>query len=138
MAGVSFALDERLAKDTFIVGDLALSRLLLMNDARWPWLILVPRREGLVELTDLHAADRARLVEEAALAAAFLKAHARADKINVCALGNVVRQLHLHVVARTVDDPGWPGPVWGFGAAAPYGDAQAAALAAAAREGLQL
>ena len=111
MVRVSFALDERLARDTFAVGDLPLSRVLLMNDARWPWLIPVPRREGLVELTDLEASDRARLIEEAALAAGFLKAHAKADKINVGALGNVVRQLHLHVVARLVGDAAWPGPV---------------------------
>ena len=133
---MSFALDERHTRDTFAVGDLPLSRVLLMNAARWPWLILVPRREGLVELTDLEASDRARLIEEAALAAGFLKAHAQADKINVGALGNVVRQLHLHVVARLVGDAAWPGPVWGFARAVPYGKAQARALIAAAREAL--
>ncbi len=133
---MSFALDERLERDTLAIGDMPLSRVLLMNDARWPWLILVPRREGLVELTDLEASDRARLIEEAALAAGFLKAHAKADKINVGALGNVVRQLHLHVVARLVGDAAWPGPVWGFGGAVPYGEAQARALIAAAREAL--
>jgi diadenosine tetraphosphate (Ap4A) HIT family hydrolase len=72
---VSFALDQRLARDALVVGDMALSRVLLMDDARWPWLILVPRREGLVELTDLDAADRALLIEEAARAARFLKVH---------------------------------------------------------------
>ena len=138
MAGVSFALDERLTKDTFVVGDFALSRVLLMNDARWPWLILVPRRQNLVELTDLEAGDRARLIEEAALAAGFLKAHASADKINLGALGNIVRQLHVHVVARSTGDPAWPGPVWGFGAAVPYEDTEARALIEAARRGLQL
>ena len=102
---MSFVLDERLARDTFVIGDMALSRVLLMNDARWPWLILVPRREGAVELVDLDAADRTLLIEEAALAAGFLKAHAGADKINLGALGNVVRQFHLHVVARTTGDP---------------------------------
>jgi diadenosine tetraphosphate (Ap4A) HIT family hydrolase len=133
---VSFALDERLARDTHVVGDLPLSRVLLMNDARWSWLILVPRREGLVELSDLDAADRALLIEEAARAALFLKAHAEADKINVGALGNVVRQLHLHIVARFVGDPAWPGPVWGHGAATPYGQANARAFIAVARTGL--
>jgi diadenosine tetraphosphate (Ap4A) HIT family hydrolase len=106
---MSFALDPRLAKDTLTVGDLALSRVLLMNDARWPWLILAPRRENLVELADLEPPDRARLIEEAAAAGAFLKAHAKADKINVGALGNIVRQFHLHVVARAPGDPAWPG-----------------------------
>ena len=138
MAGVSFALDPRLAKDTLAVGDLPLSRVLLMNDARWPWLILVPRREGLIELTDLDPADRARLIEEATLAASFLKRHAKADKINVGALGNVVRQLHMHVVARTSGDPAWPGPVWGFGASTPYTGEQARALIEAVQKGLGL
>ncbi len=131
---MSFALDERLDADTFFVGDLPLSRVLIMNDCRWPWLILVPRRMGAVELSDLDAADQTLLIEEAARAARWLKAHARADKINVGALGNVVRQLHLHVVARTIGDPAWPGPVWGFGRAVPYENAQA--LIAAARDAL--
>jgi len=99
---MTFALNPLLEKDTLAVGDLPLSRVLLINDARWPWLILVPRRAGAVELTDLDVADRALLIEEAASAAAFLKAHARADKINVATLGNVIRQFHLHVVARMV------------------------------------
>ena len=136
LASVSFSLDPRLGNDTLFVGDLPLSRVLLMNDARWPWLVLVPRREALVELTDLEASDRATLVEEAAAAARFLKAHAKADKINVGALGNLVRQLHVHVVARTVGDPAWPGPVWGVGGAVLYEDARAASLIAAVRGGL--
>ena len=133
---MSFALDERLAKDTLVVGDLPLCRVLLMNDSRWPWLILVPRREGAVELTDLDAGDRAVLIEEAAAAANFLKAHTGALKINLGALGNVVRQLHLHVVARNVGDPAWPGPVWGHGAAAPYAQAKARALIDAVKAGI--
>ncbi len=133
---MSFALDERLARDALVVGDMALSRVLLMKDARWPWLILVPRREGLVELTDIDAADRALLIEEAALAARFLRAHVKADKINIGALGNVVSQFHLHVVARFVGDPAWPGPVWGQGVATPYDEANAPALIEAARTGL--
>jgi diadenosine tetraphosphate (Ap4A) HIT family hydrolase len=135
---MTFALDERLAKDTLVAGDLTLSRALLMNDSRWPWFILVPRRAGLVELTDLAAPERAALIEEGASVAAFLKGHAKADKINVGALGNVVRQLHLHVVARFVGDPAWPGPVWGQGAARPYEEADARALIEAARERLGL
>jgi diadenosine tetraphosphate (Ap4A) HIT family hydrolase len=91
-----------------------------------------------VELTDLDPGDRARLIEEAAAAAGFLKAHAKADKINVGALGNVVRQFHLHVVARSFGDPAWPAPVWGHGAALPYPEASARALVAAARDGFAL
>jgi diadenosine tetraphosphate (Ap4A) HIT family hydrolase len=133
---MSFALDERLAADASIVGDMTLTRVLLMNDARWPWLILAPRRDGVVELTDLDAADRTQLIEEVASAAGFLKAHAGAHKINIGTLGNVVRQFHLHVVARTVGDPGWPGPVWGFGAAVPRDKVETRTLVEAARAGL--
>jgi diadenosine tetraphosphate (Ap4A) HIT family hydrolase len=133
---MSFALDERLARDTFPVGDLPLSRVLLMNDKRWPWLILVPRRAGAVELTDLDIGDRAILIEEAARAAAVLKAHRGGAKINLGALGNIVRQLHLHVVVREPGDPAWPGPVWGHGVAARYREGEARALIEAAKTGL--
>ncbi len=135
---MSFALDERLKRGTFVVGDMTLSRILLMNDARWRWLILVPRRDGLVEIGDLDAADRSQLIEEAARASRFLKAHAGADKINLGALGNVVRQFHLHVVARTIGDPAWPGPVWGHGGARPYEEQDAQASIAAAKNSLGL
>ncbi len=135
---MGFVLDPRLERDTFLVNDLPLSRVLLMNDARWPWLILVPRRAGAVELTDLDVADRARLIEEAGKAADFLKAHAGADKINVATLGNVVRQFHLHIVARSAGDPAWPGPVWGHGTARPYEGSQAGALIERARTALCL
>jgi diadenosine tetraphosphate (Ap4A) HIT family hydrolase len=135
---MSFELDNRLARDAFVIGDWPLARVLLMNDARWPWLILVPRREGLVELTDLELADQTQLMDEAGRASRFLKSRARADKINVGALGNIVRQLHLHVVARVVGDPAWPGPVWGHGVATPYDDGAARALIGAAREGMPI
>jgi diadenosine tetraphosphate (Ap4A) HIT family hydrolase len=135
---MSFVLDDRLARDTFVIGDWPLNQVLLMNDARWPWLILVPRREGMVELIDLEPADQTQLMEEASRAARFLKRHARADKINVGALGNIVRQLHLHIVARVVGDTAWPGPVWGHDAATPYEDTAAQALIAAARNQLPI
>ena len=133
---MSFELDDRLKRDAFVIGDLPLCRVLMMNDARWPWLILVPRREGLVELIDLELTDQTQLMDEAGRAARFLKLHAMVDKINVGALGNIVRQLHLHVVARVVGDPAWPGPIWGHGAATPYEGAAAQALIAAARNQL--
>ena len=132
---MSFSLDER-AADTFVIGDMPLLRVLPMNEARWPWLILAPRREGVVELTDLDRADRARLIEEAARTADFLKRHANAHKLNVAALGNMVRQFHLHVIARSIRDPAWPGPVWGEGAARRYAEADALALIEAARREL--
>jgi diadenosine tetraphosphate (Ap4A) HIT family hydrolase len=135
---MNFELDDRLARDTLVVGDLTLCRVLLMNDARWPWLILVPRRKGLVELTDLGPPDQAQLMDEAGRATQFLKSQARAEKINVGALGNIVRQLHLHVVARAIGDPAWPGPVWGYGTAMRYDDKTANSLIAGSRKSLGL
>jgi diadenosine tetraphosphate (Ap4A) HIT family hydrolase len=115
-----FTLNERLAADTVFVADWSLSRVLLMNDARYPWLILVPRRAGVTELFELSVQDRALLTEETARASEHLKALSKAAKINIGALGNLVPQLHVHVVARNPGDAAWPGPVWGKGEAAPY------------------
>lgn len=115
-----FALDPRLAHDTAFVGDDVLCRVLLMDDARFPWLILVPRRAGLTELDALGAADSAQLAHEVHGAMRALRTVSPCDKLNVGALGNVVRQLHVHVVARCEGDAAWPGPVWGSGAARPY------------------
>ncbi len=91
-----------------------------MNDSRFPWLILVPRRAGLSEIHDLSRQERALMIEEAALAGEKLKNLTGAKKVNIGALGNIVSQLHVHVVARFVGDAAWPGPVWGAGKAAPY------------------
>ena len=117
---MSFALDPRLAADTSLIGDLPLSRALLMNDARYPWTILVPRRAGLVEITELSPDERAQLMEETAFAAEAISALPEVEKINVGALGNIVRQLHVHVLGRRIGDAAWPGPAWGKGAAEPY------------------
>ena len=115
-----FALDSRLATDTVPVGDLALCSVHLMDDARFPWLILVPRRGGASELTDLTAEDAAALMDEIRIAVGVMQALAKPDKVNVGALGNVVPQLHVHVVGRFLSDPAWPGPVWGYGTRTPY------------------
>lgn len=122
-AMADFTLHPRLEADTAFVADGPLSRLLLMNDARYPWLILVPRHTGLVELTDLSPPDRATLMDEIARAAQTLKHLTSAAKLNVGALGNLVPQLHVHIVARNPGDPAWPGPVWGHSPAVPYDDA---------------
>jgi len=114
MSGAGFALDSRLAADTLALGDLSLCRALLMNDARWPWLILVPRRAGVRELIELPDTDRHTLIEEISLASRALQTLFSPDKLNVAALGNVVEQLHIHIIARRRDDPAWPAPVWGF------------------------
>lgn len=124
-----FVLDPRLAADTLPVGDLALSSVLLMNDARFPWLILVPRRESASEFTDLSAADSEALMAEIRLATGVMLELAKPDKVNVGALGNMVPQLHIHVVGRFRSDPAWPGPVWGHGARMPYPSHAAASLA---------
>lgn len=124
-----FELDPRLKADTVQVGDLALSSVLLMNDARFPWFILVPRRPDMSELTDLSAEDATRLMEEIRLATGVMLDLAKPDKVNTGALGNLVAQLHVHVVGRFRSDPAWPGPVWGHGTRMPYPDHAAASLA---------
>lgn len=116
----TFALDPRLAADTIPLGRLALSRVLLMNDARYPWLILVPERPDLAEIIDLPVADRITLMSEISAASEVLRAMHQPDKLNVGALGNRVRQLHVHVIGRFQSDEAWPGPVWGVGTARPY------------------
>ena len=129
-----FALDPRLAEDTLAVGELDLSTLRLMNDRRFPWAILVPRRAGAVEYFELSRADRQALSEEIAIVSEALWRLAAAHKMNVGAIGNQVRQLHVHIIARTTDDAAWPSPVWGpassKGAAIPYADAGAQGLVA--------
>jgi diadenosine tetraphosphate (Ap4A) HIT family hydrolase len=115
-----FTLHPRLAADTIFVADWSLSRVLVMNDARYAWLVLVPRRADLVELHDLAPADLTILGEELARAGRGLKTLTGAAKINTGALGNIVPQLHIHVVARAPGDPAWPGPVWGHSPAEPY------------------
>ena len=115
-----FALDARLAADTVHVGDLALCSVLLMDDARFPWLILVPRRAGASEITDLSPVDAQALMDEMRIATGVMLTLAKPDKVNVAALGNVVSQLHVHVIGRFRSDPAWPKPVWGIGTATPY------------------
>lgn len=119
-----FQLHDRLAADTIPVTDWPLCRVLLMNDASYPWLILVPRREGISEIHQLPATDRRQLMDEMAEAARRLEQMTGAAKMNVAALGNVVPQLHVHVVARYAHDPAWPRPIWGVVPAQPY-DSQA-------------
>ncbi len=115
-----FALDARLDADTATVGDLDFARVLLMNDARFPWLIVVPRRAGLRELTDLPLHDQHRLLDDINRVAHVLHVLKKPDKLNIAALGNVVAQLHVHVIARFTSDAAWPRPVWGVGASEPF------------------
>jgi diadenosine tetraphosphate (Ap4A) HIT family hydrolase len=106
-------LDAQIARDTVLVGNLALSCVRAMNDATYPWLLLVPRRAGVTEIIDLSEPDRAQLMAEISAVAAALKDIARCDKLNIGAIGNLVPQLHIHIVARRRGDPAWPKPVWG-------------------------
>lgn len=117
-----FALHPRLAADTIVLGDFPLSRCLLMNDAQYPWLILVPRRTELREVHELSEADQAQLLRESSWVSQRLAAQLNATKMNVANLGNVVAQLHWHIIARFDGDPAWPGPVWGKLPAVPYTD----------------
>jgi len=115
-----FILHERLAADALEIGAWQLSQVLLMKARQWPWLILVPRRADVGEIHDLDRPDRGLLMEEIARAGRALQRLYRPDKINVGALGNIVPQLHVHVIARFTADPAWPRPVWGAVAPEPY------------------
>src|SRR3954451_16997045 len=105
-------LDPLLERDTIAIGDMPLCRVLLIKDATYPWLLLVPRRDKTIEITDLDSIEQAQLMTEIAHAGRTLKALTGCDKINVAALGNVVSQLHVHVIARSRGDAAWPKPVW--------------------------
>lgn len=130
-----FELDARLAADTVFVADWPLCRALLMDEGRFPWLVLVPRHAGLVELDDLDEDGRTRLMDEIQRAMKALRAVVACDKLNVGALGNIVRQLHVHVVARREGDAAWPGPVFGAGSRQPYAPADREVLLAHLRAG---
>lgn len=115
-----FKLHPKLAADTIPIGETELCDVLLMNDARFPWVILVPKRPDLRELYELEAADQIMLTGETSHIAQTMQEAYGADKTNVAALGNQVPQLHIHIIMRTSDDAAWPSPVWGQGTAIPY------------------
>jgi len=129
-----FVLHPRLAADCLLLGDFPLCRLLLMNDRQYPWFILVPRREEVSEIFQLDAPDQLALWQETTTLAELLKDVFTADKLNIASLGNMVPQLHMHVIARRKGDPAWPGAVWGRHPALPYSEAKIGAL----RDKLQL
>jgi diadenosine tetraphosphate (Ap4A) HIT family hydrolase len=120
--GVStmFSLDARLQADTTFLGRLPLCQMLLMNDSRYPWVILVPARQDAREYYHLSEADQMQMMKESVWVAEKLADQYSAKSMNVAALGNVVAQLHVHHVVRKADDPAWPGPVWGHSPAVPY------------------
>ncbi len=109
----AWSLHQQLSKDTIDIGDLPLCRVLVIKDANYPWLLLVPRREGAAEIIDLDEVEQAQLTTEISRVARALKEITNCDKLNIAALGNVVPQLHVHVIARRRNDAAWPRPVWG-------------------------
>jgi diadenosine tetraphosphate (Ap4A) HIT family hydrolase len=134
----AFELDARLAADTIHIGDLALCQVRLMNDARYPWLVLVPRRVAVVEILDLDDTEAAVLLEEIRTCARALRDTLQPHKLNVAALGNVVAQLHVHVIARFREDDAWPQPVWGVHAPRRYAATDVEALRARLTGALRL
>lgn len=133
-----FELDPRLAADTLHVGDGPLCRVLLMNDARYPWVILVPRVAGITELYQLTPVQRQQLLDESVQLGERLMTHFAGHKLNVAALGNVVAQLHVHHIVRFHGDDAWPGPVWGRHPRRPYGPDVASERVAALRRLLEV
>ena len=135
---MAFVLHPRLMADTAVIADWSLSRVLLMNDKRFPWIVLVPRRADTGEIFELEEAARMTLMGEIARIAERLKAWAKTrgggDKINVGIIGNLVPQLHIHVVARAKGDSAWPGTVWGAGQGVPYGAAEVQRVVTELRE----
>ncbi|MGY8998640.1 MAG: HIT domain-containing protein [Rhodospirillales bacterium] len=117
---IGFILDTRLANDCHKVTDLELSHVLLMNDERYPWLILVPRRKDIREIHHLSTHDRNLLFCEIIKVSEYLERKFQPIKLNIGALGNIVSQLHIHILARNANDAAWPGPVWGHSTAVPY------------------
>ncbi|MFT6163655.1 MAG: diadenosine tetraphosphate (Ap4A) HIT family hydrolase [Zhongshania aliphaticivorans] len=134
---VMFELHEALARDCAFVGDLALCRLLLMNDKQYPWLILVPRRAEMREICDLSGDDQLQYLQESNLCSAILRSEFGAEKLNIAALGNMVPQLHIHHIARFSSDPAWPKPVWGQLPAKPYSTDELQGVVAQLRQVIQ-
>ena len=138
MTEPTWSLHPQLAADTVAVGDLGLSRLLLSTDANYPWLILVPRKGGLVEIIDLEENEQVQLMAEVAACARALKSLTECDKLNIAALGNSVAQLHVHVIARRRGDAAWPKPVWGAVPPAAYLPSARDGLVGALRRALRI
>lgn len=127
---MAFQLHDRLAADTRELARWPLCRVLLMRDAAYPWLILVPEREGVREIHELSEDDQKQLISEVSKASRALETAFAPDKVNVGALGNLVPQLHVHVIARYENDPAWPGPVWGAAPPKAFGSGELEARAA--------
>ena len=137
-----FILDPAFQATTALITRLPLCEARLQLDARWPWIILVPRQDGLTEIEDLGVDDRARLMDEILAAGTAVRVLGEAfgrpvEKLNVAALGNITRQLHVHVIGRRTDDAAWPNPVWGVGTPVPLSESDAVRATLAAAEALE-
>ncbi len=120
MTESNWSLHPQLAKDTVNLGDLPLSRVFIIKDANYPWLLLVPRRPNVSDIIDLNEVEQAQLMTEITRVARALKLETPCDKLNIAALGNVVPQLHIHIISRRKSDPAWPKPVWGVAPPLPF------------------
>ena len=132
-----FELHEQLKADTVIITRLKLSLLLMLNDRSVPWLILVPERDGVRELHELAREDRRQLTEEVVLASRAIQNLYNPDKLNIGSLGNLVPQLHVHVIGRYKTDRAWPGPIWGTGPRRPYSPDEAAMACKRLKEAIE-
>ena len=130
----TWQIDPRLNADTFLISETEARAVLLLNDKRWPWIIIVPKVPEAEELHDLNPIRRGVEMDCAATIGNELKTLTGCEKINVATIGNIVRQLHIHIIARSTDDPNWPGPVWGFGERQTYSSAEGIALAKKLKE----
>ncbi|MSP52398.1 MAG: HIT domain-containing protein [Alphaproteobacteria bacterium] len=135
---MAFVLDPQLVVDTVPLGEFALSGVHLMNERRYPWLVLVPKRAGARELIDLTPSEQMALVGEIDRVCRAIKPLFNPDKLNVATIGNVVAQLHIHIVGRYRIDPAWPKPVWGASSRLPYEADSLARRVAELRAALQL
>lgn len=135
---MTFHLHPQLERDCISIGRLSLSRVLLMNDSQFPWLILVPEIDGITEIYQLNKQQRSLLIEESSYVAEQLKSLYKADKINIAAIGNVVPQLHVHHIVRYCSDKAWPAPVWGKFPGVPYSEQELAATIRSVTLGLVL
>lgn len=133
-----FSLHPQLASDCHLLGDLDLTRALLLDDCRYPWVILVPRRTHAREIYQLNPSDRQALLDESCRTGEFMMQAFEGEKLNVGALGNLVPQLHIHHIVRNSGDPAWPGPVWGHSAAEPYPQEMLAGRLQTLRDGLSI
>ena len=140
---MNFVIDPAFSASSHRIGVLDLCEIRLQDDARWPWVLLVPRTPGLVEIEDLKPRDRAQLTEEIICGGAGVRAIGQAlgmevDKLNVGALGNITPQLHVHVIGRNRQDPAWPGPAWGYGTGEAYDEKARATAIRAVKDALRI